>query len=312
MTPASPVLLVVVGPTASGKSALAHEIALRRCGEIVSADAFAVYRGMEVGTAKPTREARAAVPYHLVDTAAPMEHYSAGRWQKEARASVESIVERGRLPIVCGGSGFYLSALLEGLPGGEARDPAIRSALAAWGTPRPEAAHRLLAVNDPDAAAAIPPRNLKYTLRALEILLVTGERPSRRRGRPDRWAERFRIVKVGLAPSRDELYATISQRVSEMLDSGWSEEVRRLLDEGVSPDSTAFQAIGYRELAESLSGSLDRRETERKIVAATRRLAKRQKTWFRRDREIAWLAPAEALPATLALLDDAQERGTKG
>ena len=302
-----PTLLVVVGPTASGKSALAHQVALRRAGEIVSADAFAVYRGMDVGTAKPSAPQRQEVTYHAIDIVSPREPFSAGRWQKEARAAIEGIVARGKLPIVCGGSGFYVSALLEGLPGGEARNPALRSRLSGWAAGRPAAAHRFLRVNDANAAERIAPSNLKYIVRALEILLVTGEPPSRRLGPSDGWSGGFRVVKVGLAPSRDDLYARISQRVSDMLDSGWREEVLRLLDQGVSPESTAFQAIGYGELAESLAGRFERAEAERKIVAATRQLAKRQRTWFRRDPGIVWLAPSnQALSATLALLDAAE------
>ncbi|MEO8431095.1 MAG: tRNA (adenosine(37)-N6)-dimethylallyltransferase MiaA, partial [Acidobacteriota bacterium] len=245
-----PVLLVVVGPTASGKTDLAHEVALRRGGEIVSADAFAVYRGLDVGTAKPSPERRREVPYHLLDVADARETYSAGRWAREAREVVDDVARRGRLPIVCGGSGFYLSALLEGLPPEDAADPALRSALAAWGRPRPEAAHRFLELNDPVSAHRIPPANLRYTLRALEILLATGRRASERPRPGGGWTARWRIVKVGIAPSRDDLYARIAHRVGAMLDSGWTDEVRRLIDEGVPFESQAFQAIGYREVAE--------------------------------------------------------------
>jgi tRNA dimethylallyltransferase len=308
VTARRPQLLVIVGPTASGKSALAHAVALHRRGEIVSADAFAVYRGLDVGTAKPTPAERAAVRYHAIDVADPDEAYSAGRWQKEARRAVEEISARGRLPIVCGGSGFYVSALLSGLPAGEARDLALRSALEKWGRGRAAAAHRFLAVNDPVAARRIAPRNVRYTLRALEILLVSGEGPSRRLGGPDRWAESFRVVKVGLAPSREDLYARIARRVHEMLEAGWREEVRRLLDQGISRDSNAFQAIGYREIAESLTEGSNDSETERKIVTATRRLAKRQKTWLARETDVTWLTSEEALPAILALLDAGTER----
>src|SRR5207302_11267247 len=158
-----PPLLVVFGPTASGKSELAHAIALARGGEIVSADAFAVYRGLDVGTAKPSASARAEVPHHMVDVADPAEAFSAGRWANEARPIVEDILRRGRLAIVCGGSGFYISALLDGLPAGAARDEALRAALSDWADRRgAAAAHRFLARNDPTAAARIAPANLRY------------------------------------------------------------------------------------------------------------------------------------------------------
>jgi tRNA dimethylallyltransferase len=306
-------LLVVLGPTGSGKSDLAHEMARARGGEILSADAFAVYRGLDVGTAKPTPERRREVPYHLIDVADPRETYSAGRWQQEARALVEEIAARGKLPIVCGGSGFYIQALLSGLPPGEAKDPELRSALSRWGHRHRAAAWRLLAVNDPDAAARIGPGNLRYVLRAIEILLVTGRRPSARLPGADVWAERYRVVKVGLRPAREDLYARIARRVREMLESGWEEEVRGLLAQGIERDANAFGAIGYRELAEALlSGHEDPSETERKIVTATRQLAKRQATWFRRERDVVWIEPEAAVARTLELLDAGNETERRG
>jgi tRNA dimethylallyltransferase len=306
-----PPLLVVLGPTASGKSDLAHAVALARGGEIISADAFAVYRGLDVGTDKPSRERRGQVRYHLIDAADPVQTFSAGRWQQEARALVGDIAGRARLPIVCGGSGFYIQALLDGLPPGEARDPHVRAALQDWGSGHRAEARRVLAVNDPDAARRIVPGNLRYVLRALEILLVTGRRPSARLPARDAWANRYRVVKVGLRPAREDLYARIESRVREMLESGWEQEVRGLLAQGIEPDANAFGAIGYRELADAvLSGQADRLETERKIVTATRQLAKRQATWLRRERAVVWVEPAAALARTLELLDAGNETET--
>lgn len=299
----APTLLVILGPTASGKSDVAHEVALARNGEIVSADAFAVYRGLDAGTAKPSRERRSEIAYYGIDVANPRETYSAGRWAKEARGWIDDIQRRGKIPIICGGSGFYISALLEGLPEGDASDPALRSALAAWGRSRPEAAHRFLELNDPVSARRIPPANLRYTLRALEILLATGVRASERARPGGGWTARWRIVKVGLRPSRDDLYARIATRVAWMLDAGWANEVRRLLEDGVPVDSQAFQAIGYREVVEWIRGLADRRETEEKIVAATRQLAKRQRTWFARESGVEWVSPDRAVGLTLARVD---------
>ena len=273
-----PALLVVIGPTGAGKSAVAHAIARTRGGEIVSADAFAVYRGFDIGTAKPTAVERREVPYHLIDVCDPAETFSAGRWAAEARSIIEDIARRGKLPIVCGGSGFYIEALLRGLPPGAATDPVLRAALTRWGKDRPGAARRFLAVNDPVSAARIDPGNLRYILRAIEILLSTGI-PASARPRPDDgWTERWRILQVGLEPSREDLYARIAGRVQGMLNAGWDAEVRRLIERGVLPDANGFQAIGYREVAEWVSGRSNRKETEAKIVAATRALAKRQKT----------------------------------
>jgi tRNA dimethylallyltransferase len=302
-----PPLLVIVGPTGSGKSALAAEIAERRSGEVISADAFAVYRGLDIGTAKPGNELRARVPHHLIDVALPTETYSAGRWALQARRAAEEITARGRLPVVAGGSGFYVSALLDGLPPGEAKDERLRAALSAWGRGREREAHRFLAVNDPSAASRIDPANLRYTLRALEILLVTGRRSSDRKPAPDGWADRFCVTMLGLAPDRADLYATITNRVRRMLDEGWDNEVRRLLGEGVSLGSHAFQAIGYREVAEWVLRRADRMETQERIVAATRQFARRQRTWFSRERRVRWLNPGETVVAALRRIGGAHE-----
>jgi tRNA dimethylallyltransferase len=303
----------VLGPTGAGKSEAAHAVARARGGEILSADAFAVYRGFDVGTAKPAAERQREVPYHLIDVADPAETYSAGRWAHEARRIVEDVVARGRLPIVCGGSGFYIQALLTGLPPGEARDAGVRSALERWGRARPERARRMLALADPAAASRIAPGNLRYTLRAIEILLVTGRRASGRLATADTWADRFCVVKLGVRPAPADLYARIARRVREMLGSGWEEEVRGLLARGVSLDANAFGAIGYRELAlDRLSGDADPLETERKIVTATRQLAKRQATWFRRERGVEWVSPEEAVAKALELVDRVRETERRG
>jgi tRNA dimethylallyltransferase len=298
-----PPLLVLFGPTAAGKTEIAHQVARLRSGEIVSADAFAVYRRFDVGTAKPSRHHRREIPYHLVDAADPGESFSAGRWAAEARHAIEQISSRGRLPIVCGGSGFYISALLEGLPPGEARDPDLRAGLAAWARAHgSEAAHRFLEINDPVSASRIPPGNVRYTLRALEIVLVSGTRASDR-PRSDRWSEKWRVIKVAIEPSRRDLYAKIENRVRRMLDAGWDQEVRQLVGSGLSLESNAFGAIGYREVASWISGRAGKKETEEEIVAATRRLAKRQKTWFARERDALRVKPEDALPMILQLLD---------
>ena len=298
-----PPLLVVVGPTAAGKTGIAEEIAWRCSGEIVSADAFAVYRGFDVGTAKPSRERRTEIPYHLVDVADPCEAFSAGRWALEARRAIEGIASRGRLPIVCGGSGFYVSALLDGLPPGEAKDPGLRRALASWAEARgAEAAHRFLERNDPVAASRISVRNLRYTLRGLEIVLTTGARASDRRSRNDPWSSHWRVIKVAIEPSRRDLYAKIENRVRRMLDAGWDDEVRQLVRGGLPLEANAFGAIGYREVAGWVSGRVGREETEREIAAATRRLAKRQKTWLARDRDAIRMTPEDAVSKILLLL----------
>ena len=230
-------LLVILGPTGAGKSGIAEEIARRAFGEIISADAFAVYRGLDIGTAKPTRERRAEVSYHLVDVAEPGEAFSAGRWATLAERAASEIAARGRLPIVCGGSGFYVQALLDGLPPGEAKDPRLRSLLSRWAERDPQAARRFLEVNDTVSAARIAPGNLRYTVRALEILLVTGRAASQRVSSAPHFRERWRVITVGIALERADLYAKIEHRVREMLDAGWVDEVRGLLESGLSFDS---------------------------------------------------------------------------
>ena len=297
-------LLVILGPTGAGKSAAAHQVALEKGGEIVSADAFAVYRGFDIGTAKPTPAERGEVRYHLIDAADPSETFSAGRWAREARHAIEAISARGNLPIVCGGSGFYIGALLRGLPPGEEADPALRAALARWGKSRPEDARRLLEINDPASAGKISPGNLRYVLRAIEILLSTGAAASTRRPDGEAWTSRWRVVKVGVRPSREDLYARIASRVRRMLDSGWDGEVRRLLEQGISTEANGFQAIGYREVADWIAGRSDREETEQKIVAATRALAKRQRTWFARESEVEWVEPERAAAVALERLSE--------
>ena len=313
MTPdPRPPLLVLVGPTASGKTELAQAVARRLGGEIVSADAFAVYRGLDAGTAKPSAAARREVPHHLLDAAEAGESFSAGRWAKAARAAIDDIAGRGRLPIVCGGSGFYVSALLDGLPPGEARDEALRDRLAGWAANRGAgAAHRFLSVNDPVSAARIPPGNLRYTLRALEILLLTGAPASARLRESDGWTERYRIVRILLDPDPAELGVRIAERVRRMLDAGWGEEVRALLDRGLSVESNSFQAIGYREVAEWVLGRISRQEAEERIVKATRGFARRQRTWFRREADARRVKPVEALDVILALVGETGEGETR-
>ena len=309
---AVPPLVLVLGPTGSGKTDVAHELARRAGGEVVSADAFSVYRGLDVGTAKPVPAQRAEVPYHLLDVAEPDEKFSAGRWAAAGREAIEGIVSRGRVPVVAGGSGFYVAALLGALPAGEARDDAVREGLARWASRRgAAAAHRFLAANDSISASRIAVPNLKATLRALEILLVTGAPASSRAPEGDTWTSRFRLVKLVLSLDRAQLHARIEDRVHRMLSEGWAEEVRRLLDRGLSRDSNAFQATGYGDVADWVLGLVTREEAQERIVAATRALAKRQLTWLAREKDAHRVPPDRAVAWALSRIEGSGEVETQ-
>jgi tRNA dimethylallyltransferase len=282
-------LIAVVGPTAAGKSAVALRLAQETAGEIVSCDSLQVYRGLDIGSAKATPEERAAVPHHLLDVVAPDEAFSAAEYARLARASLEGIRGRGRLPIVVGGTGLYLRALLHGLFEGPARDEALRARLSALGarhgSPR---LHRLLARVDPEAAARIAPRDAIRIVRALEVFKTTG-RPltaHHRAGAPA--LEGFRVHVVGLAPPRDALRDAVVRRTDGMFARGLLAEVRGLLDRGYASDLRPLQAIGYRQAVDVVLGRRDEADARRDIVASTMRYAKRQLTWFRHQTDASW------------------------
>ena len=277
-------VLAIVGATATGKSALAVEVALRLGGEVISADAFTAYRGIDVGTAKPTLEERRGVPHHLIDLKEPTEPFSAGEFARLARAAAREILSRGRLPILCGGTGFYVRAFFEGLFVGPPRDEALRSALrllqekrgAPWLV-------RALALLDPESGARISQRDGARAIRYLEIALSTGRRPSELfRERPgERWEGP--AVKVLLALPRPDLHARIERRFRESIMTGLPDEVRRLREAGVPATAPGMAAIGYRETVDLLEGRITASAWAEAVVRETRRYAKRQETWFRSE-----------------------------
>ncbi len=306
-TPASasePLLLVVAGPTASGKSALAVAAAGALDGEIVNCDSMQMIRGMDVGTAKPTPDERAAAPHHMVDLIAPDERYSAGRYMREAREVVRQIAARGRVPIVVGGTGLYLRALLEGLFEGPGRVADLRSRLRRVADGRgPESLHRILLRNDPEAASRIPPGDRIRLVRALEVLFATGTPISRLQPRKAP-LEGFRIVKVGLNPPRPLLYERINLRVRRMFEAGLVAETRGLIEQGYRPDCKGFEALGYRQAVAVLEGRLTVEEAIEETSRDTRRYAKRQMTWFRKEKDIHWIElPGDHPEALRNLLD---------
>jgi tRNA dimethylallyltransferase len=281
-------LLAIVGPTASGKSALAVRVA-RRIGaaaEIVSTDSMQVYRGMDIGTATPSAAERGGVPHHLLDVWEPGHAVSVAEFQSVARAAIDGILERGGVPIVVGGSGLYVSAVLDDLrfPG---TDPQVRALLESELAEQGAAAlHSRLAVVDPAAAAAILPTNGRRIVRALEVVEITGEPFVARLPEP---VEVYPSVRVGLEVPRADLDRLIADRVDAMLERGLVDEVRQLEERGLSRTTTASRALGYRQVLAMNAGECSEEQARQDIIDATRRFARRQQRWFRRDRRITWI-----------------------
>ena len=278
------VLVAVVGPTASGKSALALALAERLGGEIVNADSRQVYRGMDAGTAKPSRADRERRPHHLLDVAAPDERFSLGRYLDLARATLDGCWSRDVMPVLAGGTGQYVWALLEGWQVPRVPpDDDLRAELEALA--EREGPQALVAELDPDRAEAIDPSNVRRLVRAVEVQRRAGAPVSTCRAEPD-----FRSVLIGLDWPRDALYARIDARVDGMVEAGLVDEVRRLNERGYGCDLPSMSAIGYRQVCEHLAGELSLDEAVARIKTQSHRLARMQATWFRRDDpRIAWL-----------------------
>ncbi len=287
-------LLVIMGPTASGKSSLAVEVAERLDGEIVSADAFAVYQGMDIGTDKPSNQVRRNVPHHLLDILNPSQSFSAGDFVSAADTAINGILERNRVPIVVGGTHFYIRALLFGLFPSPPHDLDLRARLEHDWDLDSQGVFRKLAGLDPEAAALIGPADRQRILRALEVQELSGEPIS---VHWQRHQKAFRYNALLTAPHRirPDLYAKIDARVDEMFAGGLVEEVRRILDSGTPSDAHSLKAIGYREVVNMLSGRIHREEAVERTKRSSRKLAKRQLTWLRGQREgrLHWVPPLE-------------------
>ncbi len=289
-------LLVIAGPTATGKTEMALRVAERVGGEIVSADSMQIYRRMDIGTAKPTAEERARAAIHLIDFVPPDGEYTVVDFCADAAPLIADIHARGRLPILCGGTGLYIRALTEGFDfppgrrGGEVR-ARLRAEADAVG---PEALHRRLAQVDPAAAERIEPGDTRRIVRALEVHELTGEPMSAAQGRrrpvDAAGAPEYNCAKYVLTAPRQLLFGRIERRVERMMAAGWLQEVRALVAEGVTAQAQSMQAIGYRHLLEHLGGARDLDETVRLIKRDTRRYAKRQMTWLRGGEGYRWLA----------------------
>lgn len=299
-----PPLVVVCGPTASGKTALALHLAERFDIEIISADSRQVYRGMDIGTAKASAAEQARVPHHLIDVADPDEPFSVADFVERALKADREIRERGRLPVLVGGTGLYIQAFTSGLADLPTADPELRRRLHAYADRHGEAAlHALLHKRDPQSAERIHPRNRVRVVRALEVLELSGVTMSQWQ-REHAFAERpFRLVSIGLAPPREDLFERIEARVDAMIGEGLEAEVRRLLDRGYSTEDKALKTLGYREMIDHLEGKISLIKAVELIKRNTRRYAKRQMTWFRRDESINWFESSAEFAKIVAFMD---------
>ena len=286
-----PNILVICGPTASGKTALAAELALRFGGEVVSADSMQVYRRMDIGTAKPTQSEQRGVPHHMIDVAEPEENYSVARYVADAVPIVDGILARGKLPIIAGGTGLYIDHLVAGRqfapfqPDSGLR-PQLQARARQEGLP---ALYAQLAQVDPDAAGSIHPNDEKRIIRALEVFLSTGKPLSQHDRESRALPSRYTPLTIVLSfAQRPHLWERIDRRVDQMMAQGLEGEVRALLESGIPPDCTAMQAIGYKELAAAIRSGLPVQSGAEEVKLRSRQYAKRQLTWFRRSRDAHW------------------------
>ncbi len=281
-------LVVILGPTAAGKTALSLALAEGMGGEIVSADSRLIYRGMDIGTAKPTAEEQARVPHHLLDVTTPDRPLTLAEYQRLAYAAIDDIHARGRIPFLVGGSALYVRAVVEGLRIPEVPpNPALRAELEAFAAAEGhEALHRRLAELDPVGATQIDGRNVRRVVRALEIVLETGRPKSELEGADP---PPYSILRIGLDVEREILHERIIRRVHQMMDAGLVDETARLLAKGYAPNLPALSSLGYREIGEYLRGELSLEQAIERICIETNRFVRHQSTWFRRMDHVQWV-----------------------
>lgn len=288
-------VVVIVGPTAVGKSRIAVEVAKAFETEVLTADSRQVYRGMDVGTDKPAPEERQGIPHRLIDLVGPDESFNAGLYRRQAIDEIERLYRDRRLPLVVGGTGLYVRTLLKGLCDAPPTDPIVRAALKqeAEDQGHDRLYARLVEV-DPVAASRLHPRDESKVLRALEVYQLSGRRMSEFQ-QEHGFAERpFSTLMIGLNRDRDALYRRIEERIDWQLAHGLIEETKQLLDQGYQRDSAAMKGLGYRQVAEHLAGAYDSAEMVRRFKRDTRRFSKRQMTWFRKEPGIQWLTIEES------------------
>ena len=287
-----PKILVICGPTASGKTALAVELALRHHGEVVSADSMQIYRRMDIGTAKPTREEMRGVPHHMLDVADPEEDFSVARYVDMAAKCVDDILSRGKLPILAGGTGLYIDSLLSGRTFAPFQPDSLLRGQLEEQLRREGGAAMLarLAQVDPDSAARLHPNDEKRIVRALEVYQSTGKTITQHNLETQAIPPRYDALTLALAfERREDMWSRIDRRVDQMMDQGLVAEVQGLLDSGVPAKCTAMQAIGYKEMAAALLSGGDVRAAAEEIQLRSRQYAKRQLTWFKRNKAARWL-----------------------
>lgn len=282
-------MVAIAGPTGSGKSELALRIAEQCNGEIINCDSLQVYRHFDIGTAKLPEGERRGIPHHLIDIVNPDQIFTAGEFARTAAEAIADITARGKLPVLAGGTGFYLRALLDGLFEGPPRDQALRDRLAAREMRRAGSLHRILKRVDREAAARIHPNDIPKLTRALEVCLLA-QRPVSELFRESRSAlAGYRTLKLGLMPPREELYRKIDARCAWMFENGLLEEVRHILSLGFAASCKPFESHGYKQSLQLIRGELTRCDAIQSAQRNTRRYAKRQETWFRRERGMEWL-----------------------
>ncbi len=282
-------LIVIVGPTGAGKSELSLALAQEFEGEIVNCDSVQVYRRLEIGCAKVPVLQRRAIRHHLIDILDPDEDLTAGAYSRLARQAISAIQGCGRLPIVVGGTGFYLRALLEGLSPAPARDAQLRSRLSDLARRRPSALHRFLRRHDPAAAARIHANDHQKLIRAIEMMWQTCQPATVVQSAPRDSLKGMATLKIGLSPDRLALYQRLDERSAWMFHNGLLAETRELLDAGFSPELKPLQSLGYKQAVQVLSGQMSIEKGIRECQAKTRQYAKRQVTWFRREADVHWL-----------------------
>jgi tRNA dimethylallyltransferase len=298
-------LVAIVGPTASGKSSLGVLLARKFGGEVLACDSTQVYRGFDIGTAKPTAEERQGVPHHLLDLVDPDFLFTAGEYRTRAVAVLEDLKLRSRLPVLTVGTGLYLRALLEGLADTPGRSEELRARLESRADAQsPEFLHRVLRRLDPEAALRIGSRDRPKMIRAIEVCLLSGRPLSEIHQAGRTPLEGYHPIKIGLQPPRAALYERIERRVHRMLDRGWLDEVAGLVRSGVAQNTKPFDFIGYSELSAHLGGTVTRAAATKAIAQATRRYAKRQMTWFRKEPAVHWLPGFGDDPAVEAAAEE--------